>query len=150
MFVLKRIAATVHKAKRREMLESDVAAVAKGAFREVEWKILRDELLKDGLVIQLGSMMSFSHHSFQEFLTARHLLGDLNTAHLGTYCEEYLKGSDWWQEVLCFYIDLAGKPQETQAWLGERLKAVSRQPGAQERALVLRQHLDSSFPFAKS
>jgi hypothetical protein len=149
MYVLKRIAATIHKAKRREMIEEDVATVAKDALKKLNWEILRDELLRDGLVIQLGSMIGFAHHSFQEFLTAKYLLGDPNTTHLNSYCDEYLKGSEWWQEVLCFYVDLAGKPQETRTWLGQRLNAVAKHPNAQERAHFLKQHLDSSFPFAK-
>ena len=149
MYVLKRIAANIHRAKRREMLDTDVAQVAENTLRQVRWKALRDELLRDGLVIQLGSMISFAHHSFQEFLTAKYLLGDLNSAHLSTYCDEYLRGSDWWQEVLCFYIDLAGKPQETHVWLDERLRGLSRHPLARERVLFLKQHLNSSFPFAK-
>jgi predicted NACHT family NTPase len=131
------------------MQESDAAAVAANTFRKVEWKVLRDELLRDGLVVQFGSMVSFAHHSFQEFLTARYLLEDLNGAHLSTYCDDYLRGSDWWQEVLCFYINLAGKSQETRVWLDERLKATSRYATAQERATFLRGHLSSSFPFAK-
>ena len=89
------------------MQESDAAAVAANTFRKVEWKVLRDELLRDGLVVQFGSMVSFAHHSFQEFLTARYLLEDLNGAHLSTYCDDYLRGSDWWQEVLCFYINFS-------------------------------------------
>jgi hypothetical protein len=153
MFVLKRIAAVIHKAKRREMLDEAVATIAKETLKSVDWNVLRHELLRDGLIIQQGPMISFAHHSFQEFLTARHLLGDLNTAQLDVFCEEYLKGSNWWQEVLCFYIDLAGKPQEIRSWLEERVRAVAkysgRGPAAEERVLFFKRHLDSSFPFAK-
>jgi len=121
---------------------------------DCNWKILRSELLRDGLIVQMGSMIGFSHHSFQEFLTARYLLGDLNVAQLTECCDEYLGGSDWWQEVLYFYIDLAGKPQETLKWIDERLKRFTRYSGAKsaaarERALLLKQHLVDSFPYAK-
>ena len=154
MFVLKRIAASIHKAKRREFLDTDVEQVAKEALKEVNWNTLRSELLRDGLIIQMGQMLSFAHHSFQEFLTARYLLGDMNANYLGTCCDEFLKGSDWWQEVLCFYIDLAGKPQELREWIDERLKRVVRSSAggnaeAEKRGTFLGEYLAASFPFAK-
>jgi predicted NACHT family NTPase len=153
MFVLKRVAASIHKARRREMRDSEVAAIAEEALKDADWKVLRGELLRDGLIVEFGSVISFAHHSFQEFLTARHLLGDLNTLPLNEHCEEYLKGSDWWQEVLCFYIDLAAKPQEIRVWLDERLRVVckyaERRTTAEENVRFLRQYIDSSFPYAR-
>ena len=154
LFILKRIAATIHRGNRREILEVEISDVAREVLRDCNWKILRSELLRDGLIVQMGSMIGFSHHSFQEFLTARYLLGDLNVAQLTECCDEYLGGSDWWQEVLYFYIDLAGKPQETLKWIDERLKRFTRYSGAKsaaarERALLLKQHLVDSFPYAK-
>jgi predicted NACHT family NTPase len=153
MFVLKRIAASIHKARRREMRDSEVAAIAEEALKAADWNALRGELLRDGLIVEFGPVISFAHHSYQEFLTACHLLGDLNTAPLNEHCEEYLKGSDWWQEVLCFYIDLAGKPQEIRAWLDERLRVVSkyaeRRSTAEEKVRFLRQYIDNSFPYAR-
>jgi predicted NACHT family NTPase len=155
MFALKRVAASFHKAKRREMLDSDVAKIVRAALKDVDWTVLRNELLRDGLVIRLGEMISFSHHSFQEFLTARHMLGDLDARHLNQLCEEYLKGSDWWAEVLCFFMDITAKPQELRGWIDERLRSVlrfareQRAAAAETRALILRNHLESSFPFAR-
>lgn len=154
MFVLKRMAASVHKAKRREMLETSISEVAKEALKEANWKVLKSELLRDGLIVQMGSMIGFAHHSFQEFLTARYLLGDLSTTYLTACCDEYLNGSDWWQEVLYFYVDLAAKPQETLDWIDERLKRLTKSSGgrsaaARERALLLKQHLSESFPYAR-
>jgi hypothetical protein len=154
MFALKRIAAAFHKAKRREMLDSDVENIAGAALKNVDWNVLRNELLRDGLVIRLGEMISFSHHSFQEFLTAKHLLGDLESKQLNQLCDEYLKGSDWWAEVLCFFLDITGKPQELRSWIDERLRGVLRfarqqaAAAAETRASVLKAHLESSFPFA--
>jgi hypothetical protein len=153
MFVLKRIAMNIHKGKRREMLELSVAEVAKDALKELDWKVLRDELLRDGLLIQMGSMISFAHHSFQEFLTARYLLGDPNIPFLNSCCDEYLCGSDWWQEVLCFYIDLVGKPREMRDWIQSRAGAArhsERRTASTARAAFLQKHLEESFPFAKS
>ena len=155
MFALKRIAAAFHKAKRREMLDSDVAAIARTTLKDVDWNALRSELLRDGLVIRQGEMISFSHHSFQEFLTAKHMLGDLDAKHLNLLCEEYLKGSDWWAEVLCFFLDITGKPLELREWINERLRIVLRfarqqtAAAAETRALILKTHLESSFPFAR-
>jgi hypothetical protein len=154
MFILKRIAATIHRAKRREILEVEVSDLVREVLRDCSWKVLRGELLRDGLIVHMGSMIGFSHHSFQEFLTARYLLGDLNVAQLTDCCDEYLGGSDWWQEVLYFYIDSAAKPQETLKWIDERLKRVTKFAGARsaaarERAFLLKQHLANSFPYAK-
>jgi len=145
----KHIAQLAHDATK-----ADVARVSKATLKELDWKVLRDELLRDGLIVQMGSMISFAHHSFQEFLTARYLLGGLNTTYLTTCCDEYLKGSDWWQEVLCFYVDLAAKPQEIAAWIDERWASVaryadSRSTTASERARFLKRYLSESFPFAR-
>ncbi len=154
MFILKRIAATIHKAKRRELLETDVINVAKETLRDSNWKVLKGELLRDGLIVQMGPMIGFAHHSFQEFLTARYLFGDLSISYLTACCDEYLAGSDWWQEVLCFYIDLAGKPQETSEWIDERLRRFTKFSGAKstaarERPSLLKRRLTESFPYAK-
>jgi hypothetical protein len=150
MFVLKRIAAIIHKSKRREMLEIEISDVARETLRDSNWKALRGELLRDGLLFQMGSMMGFAHHSFQEFLTAKYLLGDLDISYVASYCDEYLAGSDWWHEVLYFYIDSIAKPQETLRWIDERVKPFIRFSGAKsaaarERALLLKQHLAESY-----
>jgi hypothetical protein len=152
MFVLKHIAATIHKAKRREMLDTDAASVAKGTVKAANWDVLRSELLRDGLIVHQGAMIGFAHHSFQEFLTARYLLGELEREHLNQYCDDYLKGSDWWQEVLCFYIDLVARPQETRAWLRERVHRMGKSDlrlVAEKNLVWLEQHLENSFPFAR-
>lgn len=149
MYLLKRAAARIHIVKAREMRERELADLITESFRDVDWRAMRDELLRDGLLVQFGATVNFAHHSYQEFLTAKYLIGDPSNANLRTYCDEYLRGSDWWQEVLCFYLDLAGKPQETRAWLEERLKSVSSYPMANKQASFLKQHLESSFPFAK-
>jgi len=136
------------------MLESDVESVVREVFVEIDWNTLRNELLRDGLLVQFSSAMNFAHHSYQEFFTACHLVGDLRPERVNGFCEDYLKGSDWWREVLGFYIDLIARPQETHAWVSERLRMVCKDPSAdrslaEERALSLRQQLDTSFPFAQ-
>lgn len=135
-------------------MEVEVHEVVREALKDANWKILRAELLRDGLIVEMGSMMGFAHHSFQEFLTARYLLGHLDISDVNASCDEYLGGSDWWQEVLFFYIDLAAKPQETLRWIEQRLKPFAkfsgaRAAGAKERATLLKQHLIESFPYAK-
>jgi len=154
LFVLKQIAAKIHESKRREMLESDVCEIVKDALRESKWKVLRGELLRDGLLVQMGSMMGLAHHSFQEFLTARYLLGHPDASYVTSCCDDYLNGSDWWQEVLYFYMDLAARPHETLGWIDERLKPFTRfnsakTAAARARALLLKQHVEESFPYAK-
>ncbi len=154
MFILKRLAASIHKAKRREMQETDVSAVAHDALKELKWKALKTELLRDGLIVEMGSMIGFAHHSFQEFLTARYMVGELDISRVTSCCDEYLGGSDWWQEVLFFYIDLVAKPKETMNWIEERLRGYTKFSGtrsaaAKERASLLKQHLFDSFPYAK-
>jgi hypothetical protein len=42
-----------------------------------------------------------------------------------------------------------GRPQEVRTWIDERQKAIGPHAGAQERAGILKHHLESSFPFAK-
>lgn len=76
MYILKRIAMLVHSAKGREMRDVDFASLVAESCKYVDWNALRDELLRDGLLIQLGSTISFAHHSYQEFLAAKYLIGD--------------------------------------------------------------------------
>ena len=89
-----------------------------------QWNQLLDEILEDGLLIRLGGKLIFSHLSFQEYLTSRYLAepgGQKATSVLRLY----LRGSNWWKEVLAFYVGMYSGPQEVERWLRKIRDAVS-------------------------
>jgi hypothetical protein len=58
----------------------------------------------------------YRHLSFQEFLTPMDLADPTNHMQDQTL-RWYLRGEDWWREVLTFYVGLSKKPLEICRWL---------------------------------
>lgn len=67
------------------------------------------EVLVDGLLKRTGETLQFSHISFQEFLAARAIAHDPHR--VSSIIENYLKGDDWWREVLFFYLGSVADPE---------------------------------------
>jgi predicted NACHT family NTPase len=70
-----------------------------------EWEVLQEELVIDGLLTKSGDVLQFSHHSFQEFLAANDFIGSPEPTRVNRALEAYLRGDDWWGQVLEFYLD---------------------------------------------
>src|SRR5215467_16076355 len=78
--VLMTLARTQHLDRRREFTDDEILTameenLSKGIL--VQWETFRDELLMDGLLNRTADICHFSHLSFQEFLTAKNFLSDL-------------------------------------------------------------------------
>jgi hypothetical protein len=123
IYFLKRFAFHLQSARRRETLSERAAEIAKELLANVDWLTFKTELVRDGLLAEAGEMLGFSHQSYQEFLCARDLLGQPDAAELNRIADEFIVGSDWWTEVLRFYVDLSGKTTEIDNWLTKRLQA---------------------------
>jgi len=155
MYFLKRFAFELQAAERREEMSTRTAELSKAILTNVDWIQFKGELTRDGLVAEAGEMIGFSHQSYQEFLCARELLGRPDATELNHIADQYISGSDWWTEVLRFYVDLSGKTAEIEDWLTRRLSAcrkiagtISHQ-GMANRVLSILQHMQATFPFVK-
>lgn len=116
--VLKQLAGMLHGENKRECSASDVhSAIRERVFGlQEKWREVLSELIVDGLLVPTGSILSFPHLSFQEFLAAEDLM-ELNPDRANRSLDAFLRGDDWWREVLIFYISFHDKPREMEEWI---------------------------------
>ncbi len=125
LIVVSSLAGRVHKLRRRDFGNDEFRETLRSVFPgplNKEWRALRDEILADGLISKSGTVMQFSHMSFQEFLAAKDFLGTPNHLRVLRALELYLYGNDWWKEVLKFYVGLSSSPQEIASWLSSQIR----------------------------
>jgi hypothetical protein len=118
--VLQRLALRCHTSRTRKSTERDFAIVVDACLKAASSsarKALLQEVLRDGLLVRSGSDLSFAHLSFQEFMAAKCLIGEPKGKRATHVLKDYLRGDDWWLEVLRFYIGLSAKPQDLTSWL---------------------------------
>ncbi len=120
VMVLSDLAAAVHSARTRYFGQEEIDRsvdrfVTKNSGSPAS--LLRDELLVDGIISSSGERFFFSHFSFQEFLAAKHLLGDPQSQLASLALGEFFEGDDWWREVLRFYLGLSENPTSITSWL---------------------------------
>ena len=146
--VLARLAGILQHEEKRTATDADFRTAVKNSIRGLasEWEQFLQDIVEDGLLVRVGTDLTFSHLSFQEFLAARDLRD-----HKGHRPKQtlswYLNGQDWWREVLSFYITLSDRPAETDEWLIERaLKSTSAVTDLEERVQILRSALKAAFP----
>jgi hypothetical protein len=146
--VLARLAGILQHEEKRTATDADFRTAVKNSIRGLasDWEQFLQDIVEDGLLVRVGTDLTFSHLSFQEFLTARDLRD-----HMGHRPKQtlswYLNGRDWWREVLSFYITLSDRPAETDEWLIERaLKSTSAVTDLEERVQTLRSALKAAFP----
>jgi hypothetical protein len=77
---------------------------------------LMGEMIEDGLIQRSGKNLVFAHLSFQEFLAAKEL-GDPSGERNNVVLLDFLRGDDWWREVLSFYVATHNRPDETERWI---------------------------------
>ena len=106
---------------------------------------LLEEVLRDGIVTRSGPLLHFCHQSIQEFMTAKYRLGDPNRSGLTTALRKYLRGDDWWREVLCFYIGLSDNPDGVERWLDSNVNVDDDAEG-RARCDFLYDALAEAFP----
>jgi hypothetical protein len=146
--VLGRLAGILQNEEKRDATDSDFRSALKNSIsaRVSDWEEFLEDIVEDGLLVRVGTALTFSHLSFQEFLAARDLRD-----HMGSRPKQalswYLNGKDWWREVLAFYVTLSDRPGETDEWLLKRAIASST-PVADLEARVqqLRSALKAAFP----
>jgi hypothetical protein len=117
--ILTRLASHLHINERREAEESDIRLVIKESFPASydNWRAVLAELLEDGLLVRLTGGLGFAHLSFQEYLTAKDLTTDPTGERQKLVLRRFLRGEDWWREVLAFYLSLTQRPDELAAWI---------------------------------
>lgn len=122
--VLGTLASYLQDTRRREFYTGDLkkamSSTLSGAILN-EWELLKEELISDGLITKSGDLLLFSHHSFQEFLTAKDLMSSPQPTRANRILEAYLWGDDWWKEVMRFYISLSSNPGEVLNWLTKQI-----------------------------
>jgi hypothetical protein len=125
--VLSTLAATLHERRRREFTDHDMKGAIESTLSRstsCEFQALEEEMIMDGLISKSGNTLQFSHQSFQEFLTAKALIGP-QLSRVNQALHAYLHGDDWWKEVLQFYIGLSTSPAEVNKWLEHQLNQLT-------------------------
>jgi hypothetical protein len=117
--ILSRFAAKLHYDKQRDGRPDSFRHCVGSALPGFasHWDELLTEVLEDGLLTRVGSQLVFSHLSFQEYLTARYVAAEPEGHRATTILRLFLRGDDWWREVLSFYVGMYSHPQETLQWL---------------------------------
>jgi hypothetical protein len=149
--VLARLAGMLQHEEKRDATDSDFRSALKNSISGMnsDWEQFLQDVVEDGLLVRVGTGLTFSHLSFQEFLAARDLRD-----HMGNRPKQalswYFNGKDWWREVLAFYITLSDRPGETDEWLIKRAIASSTTVAdLQARVQHLRGPLKAAFPAYK-
>jgi NACHT domain len=78
---------------------------------------LLNEVVRDGIITRSAHQLHFCHLSMQEFLAAKHWLGDPNREHITAALRRCTNGDTWWREVVRFYIGLSDNPSAVERWL---------------------------------
>jgi hypothetical protein len=112
---------------------------------------LLEEIVHDGLLVRIGNGYIFSHLSFQEYLAAKDLMEPKGTK-AAEALARYLKGDQWWKEVLSFYVALSGQPKDIELFIrAEAVKAVRKTPDQQvlQRTIGLLKEIAEAYPGAR-
>ena len=152
IIVLTELAVQMHYNRTRDasgqMFRSAVDSTVRGFNNSAS--ALLEEILQDGLLVRFGSMLMFSHLSFQEYLAGQALQADPNGKKAKNAVTWFLTGDDWWKEPAAYYLGSAQNPREVRLWLNDVVALVARRQGTgsdfQERAKFLEQTLVESFP----
>ncbi|MFZ1009139.1 MAG: hypothetical protein WAN65_20020 [Candidatus Sulfotelmatobacter sp.] len=116
--VLSHLAGVLHVEKKRDCSIRDVQSAVQERVSGLQYRFreLLSELIADCLLVPTGSILSFPHLSFQEFLAAKDLV-QLQPDRANQRLDAFLKGDDWWREVLTFYVSFQDKPAEMEEWI---------------------------------
>jgi hypothetical protein len=145
---LSRLAGILQHGQKRDATDADFHAAVKYSlsFLEPDWQLFLQEIIEDGLLVRVGSLLLFAHLSFQEFLAAKDLQGP-QAQRPKQALSWYLNGKDWWKEVLGFYVTLTDRPGDTDEWILDRaLASTSTAPDLVDRVSWLRTAIQSAFP----
>jgi hypothetical protein len=134
--ILTRLAGHLHVQSRREADEGDIAFVIEQAFPALSdsWRQVLSEILEDGLIVRLAAGLGFAHLSFQEYLAAKDLTTDPTGERQKMVLRRYLRGEDWYREVLAFYVTMGQRPDEIAEWINAVGLKISRDLRGQDLA----------------
>jgi predicted NACHT family NTPase len=132
--ILTRLAGHLQINERREAEESDIRTVIKESFpaHHDSWRSVLSELLEDGLLVRLAGGLGFAHLSFQEYLAAKDLTTDPTGERQKQVLRRFLRGEDWWREVLAFYLSMTQRPDEVAGWIKSVGLKISRDLRSQD------------------
>ncbi|MEN6358237.1 MAG: hypothetical protein ABFD83_14285 [Armatimonadota bacterium] len=142
--VLSSLAFQMHQDRQREFDQDQFVRVSNRILSRRSSEELDDlltEVLRDGLIARTAGRYHFTHLTFQEFLTAKQMLGDMRGSRMDRLLNTYCKGDDWWREVLFFSIGLSENP-ESVAWLLAK-RHINTQSG---RGKLIKQVFSETFP----
>jgi hypothetical protein len=124
--VLGHLATLLHFNRKRQFEESLFITAVKDTLPRTtaQWEILLNELIQDCLLSPVGRSYTFYHHSFQEYFVAQDLR-DPSGQKQAKILRWFLKGDDWWKEVLAFYVGLAGNPATLKGWVKNQVGNVA-------------------------
>jgi hypothetical protein len=113
--VITRLAASTHWRRRRNFdrvaVDTAIDETLRRGFVQ-KGEILVSELIEDGIVVKLANGLQFAHLSFQEFLAAKSLVGELRGPTFRSVLSAFLGGDNWWREAVEFCIGLSGQPHD--------------------------------------
>ncbi|MGI8991120.1 MAG: hypothetical protein ACR2I2_16270, partial [Bryobacteraceae bacterium] len=139
--------------KKREATDADFSTAVRDRSSAManDWRLILEEVLRDGLLTRVGSQYTFCHQSFQEFMTAKDFWAP-KRQRADNALSWFLSGDDWWREVLVFYIALSGQPAEMDQWIEEGVQKIfskgrnARKADLESRWTALRQSIQQGFP----
>ncbi len=143
----------LHDEKRRDCSAGDVHSALRQRVSGLQQRTreVLSELIVDGLLVPTGSLLSFPHLSFQEFLAAKDLMG-LQADRANLRLDSFLRGDDWWREVISFYVSFHEKPSEMEEWIKSgAVRARSKAPDeiVRSRGVDLCRVILTNFPSFK-
>jgi NACHT domain-containing protein len=88
------------------------------------------EVIEDGILVRAGRELVFAHLSFQEYLAAQYLASDPSGERPKRALRAFLRGEDWWKEVVEFYIISRDDPSAVDDWI-RKVAEKLREKGAE-------------------
>ncbi len=94
------------------------------------------EIVQDGILVRVGKELMFVHLSFQEYLAAQFLPSDPRGSRATQALRTYLRGEDWWKEVVEFYAISREDPSSVDAWIRRISRSMPSQSGGDHESLA--------------